>query len=322
MTNLSEIMVRGLRFAHWIMGTLGYRFSTAVTCTLNKSASIRSGVNSRGRLPLPQNSGNFGWKSSRNGMCFYAPSEVVRPEWPSRRNVAFFVFIFSCSQKAIVALSDWLEIMRTRIGVGRVCATGILGTCTFRNFKTEFFFWWDSKRPLYCVLSDFHFHSYLNSHHFYSHSLPFLLITIISSGLRKFRSHWIGVGQKTCNAFACNAYAKACVSSKTRLNASELCAADFMWQIYLHLKIEQQLLKERTWSFNLCIRSDFGQVEHIPNHANKPLQPPKSFRFSWFRHSVENSYKNTFSRKFLVVRLVAFSSLEILCLRMTRGCGP
>ena len=45
MTSLNEITVPGPRFAHWIMGTLGCRFLTAVTCTLNKSALIRSAVN-------------------------------------------------------------------------------------------------------------------------------------------------------------------------------------------------------------------------------------------------------------------------------------
>ena len=44
MINLSEITVRGLLFAHWIMGTLESRFSTVVICILNKSASIRSAV--------------------------------------------------------------------------------------------------------------------------------------------------------------------------------------------------------------------------------------------------------------------------------------
>ena len=44
MINLSEITVRGLLFAHWIMGTLESRFSTVAICILNKSASIRSAV--------------------------------------------------------------------------------------------------------------------------------------------------------------------------------------------------------------------------------------------------------------------------------------
>lgn len=42
MTSFSEIMVSGQHFAHWIMGTPEFKFSTVATYTLNKSALIRS----------------------------------------------------------------------------------------------------------------------------------------------------------------------------------------------------------------------------------------------------------------------------------------